>query len=85
MGEAFDHRTVSRAALLLAAGQLVGEPLHPAGCDGQFIQQRIVRCAGLGQRAGSSLGGVRMLQKDLAFNLAGHVNHTVFWPGPTAI
>jgi Fe-Mn family superoxide dismutase len=27
-----------------------------------------------------SLGGVNLLQKNLAFNLAGHVNHSVFWP-----
>jgi len=27
-----------------------------------------------------SLGTVNMLSKNLAFNLAGHVNHSVFWP-----
>ena len=27
-----------------------------------------------------SLGSVNMLSKNLAFNLAGHVNHSVFWP-----
>jgi Fe-Mn family superoxide dismutase len=27
-----------------------------------------------------ALGPVNMLEKNLAFNLAGHVNHTVFWP-----
>ncbi|MBM7787218.1 superoxide dismutase [Tenggerimyces flavus] len=26
------------------------------------------------------LGGVNLMQKNLAFNLAGHVNHSVFWP-----
>ena len=26
------------------------------------------------------LGSVNLLEKNLAFNLAGHVNHTVFWP-----
>jgi Fe-Mn family superoxide dismutase len=31
-------------------------------------------------RAGDKLGPVNMLEKNLAFNLAGHVNHTVFWP-----
>ena len=31
-------------------------------------------------RAKDSLGTVNMLEKNLAFNLAGHVNHTVFWP-----
>jgi hypothetical protein len=30
-------------------------------------------------RDADDLGGVNKLQKDLAFNLAGHVNHTVFW------
>ena len=30
-------------------------------------------------RAGNDLTNVNKLQKDLAFNLAGHVNHTVFW------
>ncbi|PZF81348.1 superoxide dismutase [Jiangella anatolica] len=30
-------------------------------------------------RANNSLGTVNQLQKNLAFNLAGHVNHTVFW------
>src|SRR5699024_5602793 len=28
----------------------------------------------------NSLGSVNLLQKNLAFNLAGHVNHSVFWP-----
>ncbi|MFD1827968.1 MULTISPECIES: superoxide dismutase [Mumia] len=27
-----------------------------------------------------SLGTVNLLEKNLAFNLAGHVNHSVFWP-----
>jgi Fe-Mn family superoxide dismutase len=27
-----------------------------------------------------ALGPVNMLERNLAFNLAGHVNHTVFWP-----
>jgi Fe-Mn family superoxide dismutase len=31
-------------------------------------------------REKSALGPVNMLEKNLAFNLAGHVNHTVFWP-----
>ncbi|QVQ53318.1 superoxide dismutase [Spiractinospora alimapuensis] len=31
-------------------------------------------------RANNSLGYVNQLEKNLAFNLAGHVNHTVFWP-----
>ncbi|MGI9092521.1 MAG: superoxide dismutase [Mycobacteriales bacterium] len=31
-------------------------------------------------RAKDSLDTVNMLQKNLAFNLAGHVNHSVFWP-----
>jgi len=31
-------------------------------------------------RAADQLGSVNMLEKNLAFNLAGHVNHTVFWP-----
>ena len=31
-------------------------------------------------RASDQLGSVNMLEKNLAFNLAGHVNHTVFWP-----
>lgn len=30
-------------------------------------------------REKDDLGAVNKLQKDLAFNLAGHVNHTVFW------
>jgi superoxide dismutase, Fe-Mn family len=30
-------------------------------------------------RANSALGNINKLQKDLAFNLAGHVNHVVFW------
>lgn len=30
-------------------------------------------------RAAGQLGGIRMLSKDLAFHLAGHVNHSVFW------
>ncbi|KHL11084.1 Fe-Mn family superoxide dismutase [Mumia flava] len=31
-------------------------------------------------RDAESLGTVNMLEKNLAFNLAGHVNHSVFWP-----
>jgi Fe-Mn family superoxide dismutase len=31
-------------------------------------------------RASEKLQTVNLLQKNLAFNLAGHVNHTVFWP-----
>ncbi|HEX6446911.1 MAG TPA: superoxide dismutase [Streptosporangiales bacterium] len=31
-------------------------------------------------RASGKLDSVNLLQKNLAFNLAGHVNHTVFWP-----
>ncbi|MQA81383.1 MAG: superoxide dismutase [Streptosporangiales bacterium] len=31
-------------------------------------------------RATEKLQSVNLLQKNLAFNLAGHVNHTVFWP-----
>ena len=31
-------------------------------------------------RAVDQLGTVNLLEKNLAFNLAGHVNHTVFWP-----
>jgi superoxide dismutase, Fe-Mn family len=31
-------------------------------------------------RAADQLGAVNLLEKNLAFNLAGHVNHTVFWP-----
>ncbi|WP_111719995.1 superoxide dismutase [Homoserinimonas sp. OAct 916] len=30
-------------------------------------------------RDNNDLGNINKLQKDLAFNLAGHVNHTVFW------
>jgi Fe-Mn family superoxide dismutase len=30
-------------------------------------------------RANNALGNINKLQKDLAFNLAGHVNHVVFW------
>ena len=30
-------------------------------------------------RSANTLGTVNMLQKNLAFNLAGHVNHSVFW------
>ena len=30
-------------------------------------------------RDGNDFANVNKLQKDLAFNLAGHVNHTVFW------
>lgn len=30
-------------------------------------------------RETSALGPINLLQKNLAFNLAGHVNHTVFW------
>ena len=31
-------------------------------------------------RAADQLGPVNLLEKNLAFNLAGHVNHSVFWP-----
>ncbi|WP_262852517.1 superoxide dismutase [Mumia quercus] len=31
-------------------------------------------------RDNESLGTVNLLEKNLAFNLAGHVNHSVFWP-----
>jgi Fe-Mn family superoxide dismutase len=31
-------------------------------------------------RASDQLGTVNLLEKNLAFNLAGHVNHSVFWP-----
>ena len=31
-------------------------------------------------REGEKLGTVNLLEKNLAFNLAGHVNHSVFWP-----
>ncbi|MDA2806933.1 MULTISPECIES: superoxide dismutase [Nocardiopsis] len=31
-------------------------------------------------REKNDFGTVNMLEKNLAFNLAGHVNHTVFWP-----
>ncbi|GAA3735211.1 Fe-Mn family superoxide dismutase [Spinactinospora alkalitolerans] len=31
-------------------------------------------------REKESLGTINLLEKNLAFNLAGHVNHTVFWP-----
>lgn len=31
-------------------------------------------------RDSNKLGTVNLLEKNLAFNLAGHVNHTVFWP-----
>lgn len=31
-------------------------------------------------RSSGSLGTVNLLQKNLAFNLAGHVNHSIFWP-----
>jgi Fe-Mn family superoxide dismutase len=31
-------------------------------------------------RAKDDLSTVNMLEKNLAFNLAGHVNHSVFWP-----
>ena len=31
-------------------------------------------------RAADQLSSVNLLEKNLAFNLAGHVNHTVFWP-----
>jgi len=31
-------------------------------------------------RAADQLGTVNLLEKNLAFNLAGHVNHSVFWP-----
>jgi len=30
-------------------------------------------------RAGGSFGAITKLEKDLAFNLAGHINHSVFW------
>ncbi|YAL81801.1 superoxide dismutase [Dermacoccaceae bacterium W4C1] len=30
-------------------------------------------------RAAGDLGGVNKLEKDLAFNLGGHINHSVFW------
>ena len=31
-------------------------------------------------RTKEALGPVNLLEKNLAFNLAGHVNHSVFWP-----
>lgn len=31
-------------------------------------------------RETNALGTVNLLEKNLAFNLAGHVNHSVFWP-----
>ncbi len=31
-------------------------------------------------REAEQLSAVNLLEKNLAFNLAGHVNHTVFWP-----
>lgn len=31
-------------------------------------------------RISNQLGSVNLLAKNLSFNLAGHVNHTVFWP-----
>ena len=31
-------------------------------------------------RAADQFGTVNLLEKNLAFNLAGHVNHSVFWP-----
>ncbi|MEJ5915498.1 superoxide dismutase [Pseudokineococcus sp. 1T1Z-3] len=31
-------------------------------------------------RSSESLGSVNLFEKNLAFNLAGHVNHSVFWP-----
>ena len=31
-------------------------------------------------RAADQLSSVNLLEKNLAFNLGGHVNHTVFWP-----
>ncbi|MGH3810909.1 MAG: superoxide dismutase, partial [Pseudonocardiaceae bacterium] len=31
-------------------------------------------------RESDQLATVNMLEKNLAFNLGGHVNHTVFWP-----
>ncbi|MFC4561640.1 superoxide dismutase [Nocardiopsis mangrovi] len=31
-------------------------------------------------RESGEFGTVNQLQKNLAFNLAGHINHTVFWP-----
>ena len=31
-------------------------------------------------RAGSSFGNINKLEKDLAFHLGGHINHSVFWP-----
>ena len=30
-------------------------------------------------RAGSSFGAINKLEKDLAFHLGGHINHSVFW------
>jgi Fe-Mn family superoxide dismutase len=42
------------------------------GANGAIEQLAEARAAGL-------FGGVRMLEKDLAFNLSGHVNHSVFW------
>lgn len=30
-------------------------------------------------RAGSAFGPIPMLEKNLAFNLGGHVNHSIFW------
>jgi Fe-Mn family superoxide dismutase len=34
-------------------------------------------------RANSNFGALPKLEKDLAFNLAGHVNHSVFWQNLT--
>ncbi|GAA3735613.1 superoxide dismutase [Salinactinospora qingdaonensis] len=31
-------------------------------------------------RENESLGAINLYEKNLAFNLAGHVNHSVFWP-----
>ena len=31
-------------------------------------------------RAGSSFANINRLEKDLAFHLGGHINHSVFWP-----
>ncbi|QOR69157.1 superoxide dismutase [Ruania alkalisoli] len=32
-----------------------------------------------GARASDDLGAVNLLEKNLAFNLGGHINHTIFW------
>ena len=31
-------------------------------------------------RDGDSFGNINKLEKDLAFHLGGHINHSVFWP-----